>query len=227
MANKKDTFTSPAGKAIYPKLQEADTKFKPEGEYSVKLILSEAAAARILEQCEAAQEEAFQEEFEKQQAKKPKMKAEKIAAEIKRAPLPVKPYEDPETGEETGEWVVLFKTKASGINKKGEKWERKVPLFDAKAQPISGKLAPIWSGSVLKVSYSVDPFCTAIGAGVTLRIQAVQVLELKSGGTRDAGEYGFDAEEDGYSYTPVDDTYDDAADAPFDADAADAGQEDF
>ena len=224
---KTETFTSPAGKALYPKLQVPDTKFKPEGEYSVKLLLSEAEAARILEQCEAAQEEAFQKKFEEEQAKKPKMKAEKIAAEIKRAPLPVKPHTDPETGDETGEWTAFFKTKASGVSKKGEKWERKFALFDAKAQGISGKLAPIWSGSVLKVSYSVDPFCTAIGAGCTLRIQAVQILQLKSGGARDAGEYGFGAEDDGYSYSPADDAYDDTADAPFDADAADAGQEDF
>ena len=232
MANpKKETFTSPAGKALYPKLQEADTKFKKEGEFSVKLLLSEADAAFIRSQCEEAQEAAFQEEFEKQCAAKPKMKPEKIAEGIKRADLPVKPYEDPETGDETGEWQVTFKTKASGTNKKGEPWERKVPLFDAKAQAITGKLPQIWSGSIMKVSYSVDPFCTAIGAGCTLRILAVQILQLKTGGARDAGEYGFGAEDDGYAYIPADDENDlpgGEGEAPFaSADDNDDGQEDF
>ena len=224
--NRKETFTSPAGKALYPKLQEADTKFKPEGEFSVKLLLTEAQAAPFLEQCESAQEEAFQEKLEELKAKKPKMNAAKLAEEIKRAPLPVKPHTDPETGEETGEWAVHFKAKASGTTKSGERWERKIPMYDAKNQPISGKLPTMWSGSMLKVNYVVDPFCTALGAGVTLRIQAVQILKLVSGGARSAEEYGFEAEEGGYTYSEADMPED--GHIPFAADdAADAGQEDF
>lgn len=220
---KKDPLTSPAGRALYPKLTEPDTKFKPEGEYSVKLLLTEAEAAPILKLCEDMQEQAALDEVKAQAEKGKKIKAEKI----KRADLPVKPYEDPESGEETGEYVVTFKKKASGVSRKtGKSWSGKVALFDAKAKPIKGDNLQIWSGSVLKVSYSPEPFCTAIGAGVTLRLEAVQILELVSGGQRDASGYGFGAEENGYSHEAADD---EAADSGDDdgGDAADTGESDF
>lgn len=198
---KNDLIVSPAGRALYPKLTEPDTKFKEAGEYSVKLILPEADAMPLLAKCREMQQQAVEEELEKQIAKNPKMNPEKIREKIKLADLPVKPHEDPETGEETGDYVVTFKMTASGVSRKtGKEWTRRPALFDAKGKPVKNpdKLQ-IWSGSVLKVAYNADPFCTAIGAGVSLRLEAVQIIELVSGGQRDAAGYGF-GEEDGYSH---------------------------
>ena len=200
---KQDTLISPAGRAIFPKLTEPDTKFKEEGEYSVKLLLTEAEAAVIREKCEAVRQQAFDEQFEKIRSEKPKMSAEKIRESIKLAELPIKPYEDPDTGEETGEYQVNFKMRASGVSKKtGKHWTRRPLIFDAQNNPIKPDGLEIWSGSVLKVAYELAPFCTAaLGAGVSIRLIGVQIIELVSGSARDAASLGFEKEESGYTHT--------------------------
>ena len=200
---KQDTFTSQAGRALFPKLTEPDTKFKEEGEYSVKLILTAAEAAPIRERCEAIRQQAFDERFEEIRSEKPKMSAEKIRESIKLADLPIKPYEDPDTGEETGEYQVNFKMKASGVSKKtGKEWTRRPLIFDAQNNPVNPDGLEIWSGSVLKVAYTLSPFCTAaLGAGVSIRLLGVQIIELVSGNARDAASLGFEKEESGYTHT--------------------------
>lgn len=216
---KNTTSISPAGRALYPKLTEPDTKFKEEGEYSVKLLLSASEAAPILEQCRIAQEEAIEEEVKKQKTEKPKMSEDKIRSSIKKAELPVKPHEDPETGEETGDFQATFKMKASGVSRKtGKAWTRRPALFDAGNKPIDPSGVEIWSGSILKVAYTPTPFCTAIGAGVTLRMEAVQVIKLESG-QRKAEDYGFGEEDGGYSYSPS------SSDAPFGESASASGDD--
>ena len=212
---------SPAGRALFPKLKDADTKFKPEGEYVVRLILSEDDAAPLLAMCEEMQGQAAEEEFQKQREAKPKMKPEKIREGIKMADLPVKKYEDPETGEETGEYQATFKMTASGVSKKtGKPWTRRPALFDALNKPVDPKTVDVWTGSILKVSYNPDPFCTAIGAGVSLRLEAVQIIDLVSGGARDASDYGFAADEEGYAHE------DSGSPFPSDEDLAAAGAPD-
>lgn len=52
-------FVSPKGRASYPKLTKPDTKFNPEGVYSVGLIVDKEAAAPF----QAKIEEAYVEEF--------------------------------------------------------------------------------------------------------------------------------------------------------------------
>jgi len=54
--NKRDTirFITPRGIAIYPKLHKPDTKFKPQGEYSVKLRLAADAAPYYIGKEEAS-----------------------------------------------------------------------------------------------------------------------------------------------------------------------------
>ena len=41
-------LTSPKGRAIFPHLTEPDTKFKPEGEYHVKLECNKADCEKIV-----------------------------------------------------------------------------------------------------------------------------------------------------------------------------------
>ena len=57
MAN--NYYTSPRGKASYPKLQKPDTKFNAEGIYSTKLVISKEDAAEFI----ARIEEVFVDEF--------------------------------------------------------------------------------------------------------------------------------------------------------------------
>jgi hypothetical protein len=72
-------------------------------------------------------------------------------------------------------------------------------LFDSAAQPIGGDCNP-WTGTVAKVSAEVFPYYmeTTKNFGLSLRCQAVQILDLVSGGGASADDFGFGAEDDGY-----------------------------
>lgn len=67
------------------------------------------------------------------------------------------------------------------------------------------KVPDIWGGTEGKVSFEVAPYFipgTAL-AGIKLRLNAVQVIELRSGGNKSAGEYGFGEEEGGFDAESV------------------------
>lgn len=226
---KENIFNTPAGRAIYPRLTEPDTKFKDAGEYSVRLLLTETEIAPIMAKCEELRQQAFDEQFEKIKTEKPRMADDKIRESIKLADLPLKLYEDPDTGDTTGEYQVNFKMTASGVSKKtGKPWTRRPALFDARNNPINPEGLEIWSGSVLKVSFEIMPFYTkAVGAGVSLRLLAVQIIELVSGGQRDAAGYGFEAQEDGYAYAPPSPGANAAASSSDDGADDSDGEEDF
>jgi hypothetical protein len=198
--NKREVKISPAGQALWPKLTEPDTKFKTEGEYSVKLLVSEAEAREFITLCDAVRERAVEMCVEALQAKHPKLTAAKAKEKTVLYEHPVKPEEDPETGLETGNYTVNFKMTASGANKKtGKPWSRRPVLFDAKKRPIDPGSIEIWNGSRLKVAYSPSPWHNPKNeCGCSLKLEAVQVLELVNGGNRD---YDFGEEEGGYSHS--------------------------
>jgi hypothetical protein len=189
-------FTTPAGAFQFPKLFEPDTKYKDAGEYSVKLRLSEEAAAPLIAKLQPlfdAAVKAGEEEYKKLPVKTRKSTA------FKETPF-YSPVYDEESEEETGEVEFNFKMTASGVSKKTNKpWTRKPAVFDAKGKPIL-KDPEMWSGTVGKVNFEVLPYYTTIaGAGISLRLNAVQVIELRTGGAQNASAYGFE-EEDGYEY---------------------------
>jgi hypothetical protein len=107
--------------------------------------------------------------------------------------------------EPTGEVEMKFSMKAGGVVKKGpregKKWSRKPQLFDALGRPIKGEIA-IWGGSELIIAFSFTEdgyFIPATGAyGIKLQLEAAQVVTLRAGGERDAGDYGFGSQEGGF-----------------------------
>lgn len=203
MADKKPKnpeFTTPRGTFVYPKLNEPDYGTddfpKADGEYSVRLRLTEAEAEPLLAKLQPLLEQAYaegREAFEKLPvANRKKLK------DITENELFQVEY-DKETEEPTGNLLFKFAMKASGKSKKtGKDWTRKPVIFDAKGRKMTN--APsIWGGTVGKVSFEVRPyFIVGSGAaGLKLGLNAVQVIDLVSGGGRDAEDYGF-GEEDGY-----------------------------
>ena len=54
----------------------------------------------------------------------------------------------------------------------------------------------VWSGSKIKVNSLLYPYFAPIGAGISLKLNAVQVLDLVQGNGGNEG-FGFE-EEDGY-----------------------------
>jgi hypothetical protein len=176
-------FTTPVGVAIYPHLTKPDTKFKPEGEYTVKLRFAPGEIADLQAKCEVLAKERMAEAI----ADKPALK--KVAKYV----LPFKPELDDE-GDETGNLIGNFKMKAEVTKKDGTKFTQKPAIFDAAKKPTK---ANPWSGSELKVNFEAFPYFNEKDkeAGVALRMFAVQIVKLVSGGTGDAESYGFGSEE--------------------------------
>ena len=87
--------------------------------------------------------------------------------------------------DDAGNVVFKFKTK------------KKPVLFDASGQPMLDNIN-IYGGSKVKVSATAGPYEAAGNTGITLYLNAVQVIELVQGNNgSDVSSFGF-AVEDGY-----------------------------
>lgn len=192
-------FVTPKGTFRYPALTKPDfgnDQFpKPNGEYKVQLILSEAEAQSLIEKLQPLYDAAISEG----QAKFKELKVEqrKKLGELKQNDLFATEY-DQDTEEPTGNLIFKFTMMASGISKKdGKKWERKPAVFDAKGKPL--KDVSIWGGTEGKIAFECNPyFIPGTGAaGLKLRLKAAQIINLVSGGGGNSGSFGF-GEEEGY-----------------------------
>ena len=182
---KNPRFVTPLGVAVYPHLLKADYEYKPDGEYKTKLRLDPNASLRSAK----GEDLGTMADFLEAQgaASVEKAKAENNG-KIKPADLP---YEE---DEETGELLVNFKLKAKVTPTNGEEFTQKPAIFDSKGTPFTGER--IWGGSKIKIAFECVPFYTKlIGAGITLRLKAVQIVELVETGGADASTYGFGEEE--------------------------------
>lgn len=207
---KAPSFVTPRGTFVFPRLTEADTKFKAAGEYSVKLRLTKDAAADLVKALAPMHAEAVKTGKKEYAALKVETR-KKLDAKggFNVVPLFTPCYDDDEN--ETNEIEFNFKMTASGESKKtGKKWERRPVIFDAKGKPMGN--VQVWGGTIGKVSFDVglnkegEPgyFIPGTGsAGLSLRLNSVQVLDLVSKGERSAASYGF-SEEEGYEYNEAD-----------------------
>ena len=175
---------SPVGVSQYAWLTTPDTRFDETGHYKTNLIINAKEAQSLKAQIDA--------EIKKSVAlakEKAKGKA------IKEAP---RPYDDEMIdGKASGNVIFKFKTKAKIIAKDGKVIPNRVALFDSAGKPMID--ANVWSGSEMKVSAELIPYYTAMaGAGVSMRLRAVQVTKLVEGGSSNAKGYGFEKVKDGY-----------------------------
>ena len=190
MAEKKKAIIhrSPAGIAQYPRLTRPDTKFKADGEYKVTLVLPGAEAQPLIDLINKEMGESL---IQARRDNPTKAKSIKAASD-----KPYKAVTDDE-GNETGDVKFNFKMAAKVTSKiSGQSWEQKPDLFDAKGKVLINP--KIGGGSRVKVAFELYQFYTAlVGAGVSLRLRAVQVLDLVEYNSRSASGYGF-GEEEGY-----------------------------
>ncbi len=160
---------TPVGTAVWPSLTTPDYTYKAEGEYHTKLRVIASAAGALMEQIEAVHEEAIA-----------AAKKETGKSKVKLAALPFKDeLEKTEDGDEEGEptGYVLFKVKstASGKTKEGREWKRSLTIKDAAGNDFTGV---VHRGSEIRMIISLKPYYTAaLGAGVTLLIEKVQVIK--------------------------------------------------
>lgn len=175
------------GTAKFCYLNKPNDKFKVEGEYSVNFTQTPEEAKPLIALIDAAMSSALTEA----KAANPKKKSLKVAD------APYKMDTDGD-GNETGRISFKFKAKASGVRKDKTTWTFRPMLFDAKGGKIPATVQ-IWGGTVLRITFELFPwYVEKLGAGVSLRMKAVKVLELRTGMGKDAASYGFGEEEDGY-----------------------------
>lgn len=214
--------TTPFGEADYPKIFEPDTKFDPKGVYSCKLVLEGDEAQSLM----GFLDEKLQEAYEQMQEEKPK---------FKKVMKPRTPYTEElnEDGDETGRITFNFKMNAVVEVKNGKyagkSFTQKPVVYDAKGQIITKKLN-VGSGSIVKVAYETAPYFKADTkeVGITLRLKAVQIKELvEFGGKKDASDFGFGAEDGGFSADDIDDTPFNEEDGYDSDDFDDEGEPDF
>lgn len=200
---KLEKFVTPKGIAVYPRLSEPDTKYKANGEFSCKVRLSAEDSEAFNIKLQSVVDEFEAETVERltsdtNPATKGKSKA--AAKNIKHAGLPSKAVVDDE-GNETGEFEFNIKMNHKIITRAKQETILLYPkLFDASKPPKAIPYGtPIWGGSVVKVAGEFNPFFTpSIGLGVSLRMSAVQVIELVQGNGGAGSTFGFGGEEGGY-----------------------------
>ena len=190
-------LTTPKATFKYPKLIEPETKFTPEGHYKVTAVIPADEADYMSAQLDTL--------FE---AHKASLKAQAPSQKFK-AIDPSYGYEDID-GKPC--FTISVKMKAKGVDRDGRSWSAAPAIFDASGAPVKDReaLRGMWSGTTGRVSFEACPFYQpALGAGITLRLKAVQILNLvESGGSADS--FGFQ-EEAGWA------TGEAQASVPFDA----------
>lgn len=191
------TGVTPKGVAVWPHLNKPDfgtEKFPiPDGAWKVTLRLPVDVAQKLIDKLTPIYE-AWVNECEKNF--KPTKARKKFSAN--EPPWGVAYIRNEEGEDVADEDYVDFKFKSSYRvkNKDGSIRLIKLDFFNAKGKPISGKVPDIWGGSSISVAYSVNEYDAPIGTGISLRLNAVQIIELRQS-IRDASSYGF-SEEDGY-----------------------------
>lgn len=193
----------------YPRLNEADTKFKPTGEFSTKVVLDNATGKAVIAVLKPMHEAAFAkeklilEEKLKEAKGESKGKLKKALEKLTIGELPVKPVFDDE-GNETDQFEIAFKMNAKVKDRKskveGALKDMRPKFFDASGTAIPFEQAPsVWGGTVARVSGYVSSYYAAAAntAGASLRLSAVQILKLVTGGGGNKAEdHGFGKEDD-------------------------------
>lgn len=168
----------PEGEAVYPWLNEPDTKYPP-ARYKTGVRVKGQQAAETVRELERIRDEYYA-------AIPPDVQADYKTVQV----ITV---ERDDNGQETGHVIFNAKLYAQGEDKKtGETWDQAPRLWDCNDPPrrIALTDSPIWSKSVIALHVEARPYAMAPDkkreipgtVGVSLRLRDVQVIELVTGG---------------------------------------------
>lgn len=208
------SYVSCKGRAHYPHVNEPDTKFKSEGEYNVRLYMPMDGKVKCgdeemsMEDFEAKLESEFTAAYDEAKASL-SPKDQKNPKKLKEATRPFgreTPMTDDGTPTGDEEFYISAKMKASGVSQRtGKEFTMRPTIFDAPPKPakpkdITSTCPLIGNGSILKISGTIARFFNGGNAGVTIRLNNVQVFEVRSSAARDAASAGFDGADEGEGY---------------------------
>lgn len=186
-------ITTPAGILKFGHILKPNTKFKATGVYTADIILEPSAPGvqPLLDAIQAAANKAKADFIANETNAAKKKKYAGYAVHV--------PYgaDTDQDGNETGNTVLKAKNDAVITKKDKTTFTKTIAVYDAKGKPMVGK--NVGRGSKVKLAIIVAPFKmdATSKVGVTLWLEAVQVLDLVTFGAKDSAGFGF-GEEEGY-----------------------------
>jgi len=194
-----EAFTSPVGEAVFPWITKADTTYNASGVFKTDLSVPFEAAQDFIAKLEKARADFIATlPVGKQQALNPRPV---YTDEYTRPEYPEdatddekKAIRDAWVGEPTGNVLFRFKLKAHVDTDDGGFDQTPVVVNAASGEKIA---EAVFGGSVIRVRGQIVPYTNnAAGTvGVTLRMKAVQVIEIVTGGGDGSFWTNFDGEE--------------------------------
>lgn len=182
-------MVTPKGTAMWAYLDKPEEFNGSIVGYTITLVPSKADADKLISQLEEVLEEA--------KSQDERFKGKKWAAE------PLMGYKE----DAEGNIVFKFKQKVSYVDKKGQTHKLGVRVFDAVGNPIDPKKIIIGNGSIIRVAFTPTPFNVNKSVnGLSLRLQAVQVLKLEEYKKQDSTKmdsFGFSEVANGFNTEQV------------------------
>lgn len=196
--NEYPSFITPKATVAWAQIDEPDYEYKDGGEFHVRVRFdpSDSSWDGIREAAEALLEEAFQ-------AKRAELLKEKKGALLKKLHKTDSVFTeelDRETGEPTGKFLIRagkkFRVEVKNGPNAGKVYEFTPDVFDARGKKLN-KRPKVGSGSEVKLSIRVKEYFLASDGsmGISYELEALQIIKLVQGGSRDAASYGFAQEE--------------------------------
>ncbi len=219
---KRNRYTSPKGEALFASVVNVDYGTEqypnPKGGYKLTLALESAAADKLRGML--AEEIDMARNIAEDKFRELKPATRKKLGSMTFNELGVEEYDKDD--QPTGRILFRFKTSAFYEKRDGTKMQRKVPLFDSMMQPVLLKEEP-GNGSLVRVAFTCAPyFVEGQGAGgLSLYLDAVQIIKLNLFGGRSASDYGFGEEDVDGGFNAADVKDDEAAQATPPEDSAD------
>ena len=174
---KNKIFTTPKGVIYYPHLRTPETFEGSEIGYTAKILFDAETTNKFFAHLE--------EELNKAEAD-----------------FPGKSFKNALMGnceDKDGNTMFKFKANTSFKTKAGDTIHRTIPIYDSNGKPMPEN-ADIGTGSVVRIAYTIFPYWkSSKTCGLSLRLEAVQVIDYKAPYSRDASGFGFDVEEGGYT----------------------------
>jgi len=185
MSQKLPTIVTPEGRTEWLKAFTPDYKFNELGEYGCTLIIENAAALPLMSTLDEFMATSIANAMDETGKSKDKIKTNP-------------PYS---IDDETGDVSFKFKLKAKVQGRNGD-FEQKPLVIDARKVPVTDEV-PTWNGSRVRIGFQPVTYYTGlVGAGVSLRMKIVQLIEALDGGGGSGAASGFDVE-DGFEFTPT------------------------
>lgn len=181
------TGVTPKGSLLFPHIYEPETYDGKDVGYTVNIKFGQKETDALIA--------VIDEELEKAKHSIKLKPGQKWSAE------PFLGYKE----DKDGDIVFKFKANSHYQTKSGELHKVTIPVFDAHGTPIKDPLS-IGNDTIAKVAYTLVPYwISKVVNGIKLRLDAVQIIDLKEYGQKDAKGFGFDAEE-GFSAPEEDDS---------------------